>query len=246
MLDQVSGNFNYTKISGNAIFDSRIIDHIDLNIFEPTYWAAHGASQVAGGRGKVLFIDGAECHWVLRHYRRGGLVGKIIADRYLWSGAERTRAFREWGLLAQLYAQGLPVPQPVAAHYQRQGFSYRADLITVAIQQARTLTQRLETEALSETVWCQIGEVIARFHAAGVKHADLNAHNIVFDARQTVYLLDFDRGQVRDVNPVWIEAVLQRLLRSLNTIAVYSSFDHDEGWNIEPSFFGFHRSMANE
>ena len=205
------------------LYDTELLGKHQLavtpELFEPNFWQARQSlTAMKGGRGRVYFIDAAECHWVLRHYRRGGLVGKFVADRYLWSGAERTRAFREWRLLAQLYAQGLPVPQPVAARYQRQGLSYRADLITVAIQQARTLTQRLETEALSETVWRQIGEVIARFHAAGVQHADLNAHNIVFDAQQTVYLLDFDRGQVRDVHPVWIESVLQRLLRSLNKL----------------------------
>ena len=41
---------------------------------------------------------------------------------------------------------------------------------------------------------------------------------ILCDAQQTVYLLDFDRGQVRDIHPAWIEAVLQRLLRSLNKL----------------------------
>ena len=205
------------------LYDTELLGKHQLavtsELFEPSFWqASQSLTAMKGGRGRVYFIDAGECHWVLRHYRRGGLIGKLIADRYLWSGAERTRAFREWRLLAQLYAQGLPVPQPVAARYQRQGFSYQADLIMVAIKQARTLTQCLETEALSESVWQHLGEVLARFHAAGIQHADLNAHNIVFDAQKTVYLLDFDRGQVRDVRPAWVEGVLQRLLRSLNKL----------------------------
>ena len=52
----------------------------------------------------------------------------------------------------------------------------------------------------------------------GVHHADLNANNIVFDAQETVYVLDFDRGRIRDVAGGWINAVLQRLLRSLNKL----------------------------
>ena len=231
MLDQLSGGFNFIKISDDAIFDSRIISHIDLNIFEQTYWASRGASQVAGGRGKVLFIDDGFHHWVLRHYRRGGLIGKLIADRYMWNGAERTRAFREWRLLAQLYAQGLPVPQPVAARYLRTGLTYQADLITVAIPQARTLTQRLENEALHNSTWQQLGELLARFHAAGVCHADLNAHNIVFDARQTIFLLDFDRGQIRSVQQAWIEGVMQRLLRSLQKLKQQRNIHFDmQNW----------------
>lgn len=187
--------------------------------FDPQFWfARQAAQQQTGGRGSVCFINEGDCHWVLRHYRRGGLIGKVIADRYVWSGAERTRAFREWRLLAQLHAQGLPVPQPVAARYQRSGLTYQADLMTVAIPQARTLTQRLETETLSDSMWMQLGELLARFHAAGVCHADLNAHNIVFDAQQAMFLLDFDRGQIRSVQQGWIEGVMQRLLRSLNKL----------------------------
>ena len=48
-------------------------------LFAPDYWLSHGATPVAGGRGNVLFIHdesgGAQRHWVLRHYRRGGLIG---------------------------------------------------------------------------------------------------------------------------------------------------------------------------
>jgi 3-deoxy-D-manno-octulosonic acid kinase len=218
MSQPISTVVHHIKVLDDVIFDTRIIDQLDLNIFSPSYWDQRGASQVAGGRGKVLFIQDGSRHWVLRHYRRGGLIGKVIADRYWWSGAERTRAFREWRLLAQLREQGLPVPQPVAARYQRKGLTYQADLITVAIPQARTLTQRLETEVLSEAVWQQLGEVLARFHAAGIQHADLNAHNIVFDAQQAIYILDFDRGQMREVQHAWIEVVMQRLLRSLNKL----------------------------
>jgi hypothetical protein len=45
--------------------------------------------------------------WVLRHYRRGGAVARrLLADRYVWAGEERVRAFAEWRLLARLHASG--------------------------------------------------------------------------------------------------------------------------------------------
>ena len=54
---------------------------------------------------------------VLRHFHRGGLVGRLNRDLYLRVGAPRCRAFREFDLLADMHVQGLPVPLPVAARY---------------------------------------------------------------------------------------------------------------------------------
>ncbi|HEY0633890.1 MAG TPA: lipopolysaccharide kinase InaA family protein, partial [Gammaproteobacteria bacterium] len=61
---------------------------------------------------------------------RGGLIAKLVADRYLWSGIEATRAWREWRLLAELCSEGFPVPQPIAARVIREGLFYRADIVT--------------------------------------------------------------------------------------------------------------------
>jgi hypothetical protein len=69
---------------------------------------------------------------------------------------------------------------------QRSGLIYRADLLTVEIPGARTLTQCLERAVLDASVWQRIGIALARFHAIGVHHADLNANNIVFDTNDVV------------------------------------------------------------
>jgi 3-deoxy-D-manno-octulosonic acid kinase len=59
-----------------------------------------------------------------------------------------------------------------------------------------------------------VGAEIARFHAHGVYHADLNAHNILLtDA--SVWLIDFDRGELRHPARAWQQANLARLKRSL-------------------------------
>lgn len=178
---------------------------------------ARAAAGVAGrGRGEVVFIDAGEGQWVLRHYRRGGLVGRMVSDRYAWSGAEQTRCFREWRMLARLHAQGLPVPQPVAAAFQRQGLCYRADLVTRRIAGAEPLSARLAAGAAVD--WRGIGATLARFHAAGACHADLNAHNVLLDAAGHAWLLDFDRGRFRAAGR-WKERNLARLERSLRKIA---------------------------
>jgi 3-deoxy-D-manno-octulosonic acid kinase len=224
-MSRVSRNNHYNAAvwsdhAGGIVYDAELLSKHNLVVghalFEPEFWLARqAASALSGGRGQVYFINEGHCHWVLRHYRRGGLIGKLVADRYLWLGAAATRSFREWHLLAQLHAQGLPVPRPVAAGYLRSGLLYRADLITAALAQARTLTQCLESAPLDAQVWQHLGRTLARFHAVGVQHADLNAHNIVFDDSQQIFVLDFDRGRMRKIDPVWISKVLQRLLRSL-------------------------------
>ncbi|MGC3981614.1 MAG: 3-deoxy-D-manno-octulosonic acid kinase [Steroidobacteraceae bacterium] len=207
------------QIKYNTIYNPNLVRDAGPELFEPSYWyEQQGTVETVGGRGSVLFIRDGERQWVLRHYRRGGLIGKLLTDQYLWLGAEATRSFREWRLLAHLHALSLPVPTPVAARYVRSGPIYRADLLTVAIPDAQTLTQRLQQTALSTALWQHIGITLARFHAIGVHHADLNANNIILDAKDEVHVLDFDRGRIREVHDSWIQAVLQRLLRSLHKL----------------------------
>jgi len=206
-------------IKNNVIYNVGIVKDPGAELFEPAYWLdQHSATQTVGGRGSVLFIRDGERHWVLRHYKRGGLVGKVLTDQYLWMGAEGTRCFREWRMLSHMHGLGLPVPTPVAARYKRYGLIYRADLLTVEIPGAQTLTQRLAQGTLDSATWQRIGITLARFHAIGAHHADLNANNIVFDDNGIVHVLDFDRGRVRNVQGAWVDVVLDRLLRSVNKL----------------------------
>ena len=57
--------------------------------------------------------------------------------------------------------------------------------------------------------------MIRRFHDHGVWHADLNANNVLIDNENRLYLIDFDRGRLRQAAPQWQQANLDRLKRSL-------------------------------
>jgi 3-deoxy-D-manno-octulosonic acid kinase len=178
--------------------------------------AQQGGEQHRSGTSSCIGAGGTR--WVLRHYRRGGLMAKVSQDSYLWTGAERTRSFREWRLLAELRRRGLPVPAPIAARYERGGFTYRADLITEMLPGTRTLADAIDGQDLPEAGWRAVGSTIAAFHRQGVHHADLNANNILLGANGTdVYLLDFDRGRIEPRGP-WEQAVIARLRRSLDKI----------------------------
>ncbi|HEY5754934.1 MAG TPA: 3-deoxy-D-manno-octulosonic acid kinase [Steroidobacter sp.] len=216
---------------GGILYDASRLSKPDEKLFSRSYWASLSAlEEIAGGRSSIAVLNvgaapdvlagssSTDTRWVLRHYRRGGLIAKLSQDGYLWSGAARTRSFAEWRLLAELRRRGLPVPAPIAARYVRGWFTYRADLITELLTGTRTLTDSITGHDLSESAWRAVGKTIGAFHREGVHHADLNANNILLAGQGAeVYVLDFDRGRI-EARGVWEQAVLARLRRSLEKI----------------------------
>jgi 3-deoxy-D-manno-octulosonic acid kinase len=91
---------------------------------------------------------------------------------------------------------------------------YRADLLTERLS-GRPLADWLAEARLAEAGWQAVGQCLRRFHDAGVYHADLNARNILLDGRQQVYVLDFDKGELRSPGGAWAQQNLARLKRSL-------------------------------
>jgi len=211
--------------TGAVLLDPEVVDRKLANgniehCFDPEYWRARGALVAAPrGRGSAWFLATPVGDLVLRHYRRGGAVAPVLsADRYLWMGEDRVRAFVEWRLMARLWALGLPVPQPIAARYSRRGLTYCCDLLMRRIPDARPLSAALAEGALPSVSWIAIGALVARFHTAGVDHADLNAHNILLGKDTAAYLIDFDRGRIR-TDGRWKPRNLERLRRSLDKIS---------------------------
>ncbi|WP_281559225.1 3-deoxy-D-manno-octulosonic acid kinase [Thalassomonas sp. RHCl1] len=198
-----------------CVFDEAKIADFSPEMLSENYWQQLNAvSGSAQGRGTTWFISHQGQQWVLRHYYRGGLIGKFNKDSYWFSGQKNTRAAREFSLLLILEQLGLPAPQPVAYRVKRQGLFYRADLLSTRIQDARDLVGILSEQSLDESIWADIGATIRRFHDHGIYHHDLNSHNILLDQRNKVFLIDFDRGEQRTVKPSWQQANMERLLRS--------------------------------
>ncbi len=202
---------------GAILFDARRLPQASPALLDPSHYdadAIHGR----GGRGAVWFVDTPAGAAVLRHYRRGGMVGRLVDDRYFWTGENRTRAFREFRLLAELHDRGLSVPRPLAAGYRRDGAFYRADLLIERIPDTHTLAERID-DVLGDLPCVEaLGRLLGRFHAQGVCHADLNAHNLLIDSRRRWWLIDFDRGRLRRPANGWQQRRLQRLQRSLRKI----------------------------
>ncbi len=190
--------------------------------FDPGALAAGGTTGPAGtGRAATLRFEAGGEALVLRHYRRGGLVRRVFEDRYPRVGLRNSRPWRELALLTRLHAGGMPVPRPAAARIQPLApWSpwYRGDLVTEYLEGTETLAERLCVEAGRAVPWPAIGAAIASFHGVGVDHADLNAHNILLDAEDRVYLIDFDRARLRGPGR-WKQGNLARLRRSLDKVA---------------------------
>jgi 3-deoxy-D-manno-octulosonic acid kinase len=190
------------------------------------------------GRGTALVVRIGEVTCVLRHYRRGGLVARFIEERYVWLGLDRTRAFREWRLLRELRASGLPVPRPVAARVRRNGCTYTADLLTELLPNTRKLSALLDDGRVSGEQWAKIGEMLAAVHDRGVDHPDLTAHNILIDARGAVFLVDFDNARLR-VPGAWRAAGIERLKRSLRKVSLQTGIEFDtDGWTRLVTAYG--------
>lgn len=198
------------------------------NCLRPGYWA--GRDAIAGGfrgRDTALKVNTPAGPAVLRRFRRGGMAAGVLGDRYLYTGWERSRAFREWRLLEALKDRRLPVPTPLAASCERAGLWYRAGLLTELIPDTETFADRIESGTIDADQWRVIGAAIRRFHDAGVEHADLNTRNILLDGAGRVYLVDFDRGRLVDPATVRRRAMLNRLHRSIEKTAPGAPGD---GW----------------
>jgi 3-deoxy-D-manno-octulosonic acid kinase len=208
---------------GAILFDAAVSPQVGHDWFAPEHWRERDALRTqAGGRGGVAIIATPVGECVLRHYHRGGLVASLMGDRYLWTGADRTRPFTEFRVLAEVASLGLPAPAVVAARYCRRGLLYSADLITRRIADASTLAECLAAGRLDGELAEESGALVARFHRAGVWHADLNAHNVLV-APDDLYLIDFDRGRLRTPARAWQQANLLRLRRSLVKLGAASA-----------------------
>ena len=202
------------------LHDAQIARTVTPEWFEHGYWLQREQwTAVSGGRGAGGRVGDAG-NWFLRHYLRGGKAALLSRDRYLYVGAGRVRSFAEFRLLARMRQAGLPVPRPVAAHYRVQGPTYSANLITEWIEGARTLASALRETDDPEHVMESVGAVAARFHRAGICHADLNAANILIDQDGEVWLVDFDRARRRRPGN-WRNSRLRRLKRSLEKLGLY-------------------------
>ncbi|MFT2089387.1 3-deoxy-D-manno-octulosonic acid kinase [Paraglaciecola sp. 2405UD69-4] len=208
---QLNTNHNQT-----ILFDCSHFENPNQDIFTKGYWQSKDALiGKASGRGTTYFFKHNSKSYVLRRYRRGGLIGKLLSDQYFYTGLKNTRAWLEFSLLQSMHTQNLHCPAPIAARVVKHGLYYCADIILEKIPEAQDLHHILLEHSLPSETWQDIGKTIADFHNNQVYHHDLNIRNIMLDNTRKAWLIDFDKCAIK-AGDNWKKANIERLKRSFH------------------------------
>lgn len=190
--------------------------------------ATRPGAHALAGRGVAYHVAAPGSYtserWVVRHYRRGGLIARFVQDRYLDSGVKRP--VRELVASAQARARGILTPEVVAAAVYPAGGWYRADIVTRFLPDSRDLADSLFEEADAAArrhAMALAGALMRAAHDAGVVHNDLNLRNILIAGgrgAERAWLLDLDRAVVmRDAAARFErDLMLRRFARSLRKL----------------------------
>ncbi|MFH0264207.1 3-deoxy-D-manno-octulosonic acid kinase [Vibrio rumoiensis] len=229
-------------------FDETLISEALVNqVFNPEFW--HEQNKVLGsaqGRGTTWFVQTDTLPAALRHYRRGGLFGKIVKDHYWFTQWHQTRSCEEFQLLQHLVKAGVNVPKPIAARAVKRTVCYQADILTQKIEGAEDLVAILQQRTLTNEVYQAIGQQIKKLHQANVNHTDLNIHNILLDNDNKVWIIDFDKCHIEpDLGEtsikVWQKSNLDRLLRSFQKELGKRQINWVQGYNWAALEAGYHQ-----
>jgi hypothetical protein len=156
--------------------------------------------------------------WVLKEYRRGGMVGRWNSSRY-W---RRGRFFEELRVADLAERSGISTAEVLALILERAGFgSVRAWLLTRFLPGVKPLYAFFGHPFESE-VFHAAGEMVASMHRAGIDHPDLHLGNIVGSvdpdiarARIVAHIVDWDRARLRAQGSWNPHGNLLRLWRSV-------------------------------
>jgi len=139
----------------------------------------------------------------LRHCHRGGVLGRLLGDRYASPG----RFFEELRVCEAARRAGVPAPECLAVIAIRRGAFWRGDLLFRELPDATSLESWLRQGPSPEAlrgVSSRLAEAFGRLVAAGIYHPDLHAANVLVQERgggPHVCLIDFDRAHIADPLP---------------------------------------------
>lgn len=163
-----------------------------------------GGENVFYGRGTHLVLpvsDLKDRRLVIRHYRHGGLWGRLVGD-VLWGHG---RPLKELVVAEGALERDIDTAEVVALRFRRLfGPLCRADIFTLEISGADDLIAFLcklpASEILSqkkELIKCVV-RAVKRLHDSGILHADLHLKNILLKKNEInkVYIIDLDKSEL--------------------------------------------------
>ncbi|HHP7235828.1 MAG TPA: lipopolysaccharide kinase InaA family protein [Desulfobacterales bacterium] len=130
---------------------------------------------------------------VLKYYRRGGLIRRMLKDRYLYDIRRRCR--KEFDMLAGVRSLGVTAPRPLVAAFS-SGLFYFCWLITEAIDSSGSLADLSHSDPVAaKRCTRQAAEQIRILIGHRILHVDLHPGNVLVGTDGRVHLVDFDRAR---------------------------------------------------
>jgi len=178
------------------------------------FWAPLEPLPGAKGRGGVGVLRLGDVAMVVRPFRRGGALGRLLQDRY----TRPDRAKRELDALDALRHEGVPVVVPLAAVARRNGAFWRLRLCTELVGEALPAPAFLAAHPALRRVAVEAIAIVVRLaFDAGLHHPDLHPDNVLCALRGDrvrAVLVDLDRAKVQKPVPVGTrDAMLVRMQR---------------------------------
>lgn len=151
------------------------------------------SQKTLGGRGALRFIDGIAGKQVaIKPYLRGGLVGKV--NRRYYVGWGKSRAAREYELLAGLVGTGVTTPAPLGV-IETGRFLRCCWLLMEAIPHDHTLASAPLTEPAQNALFARLAPQMKVLLDLGIHHVDLHPGNIIVTKEGHPVLIDFDKAR---------------------------------------------------
>ncbi len=154
-------------------------------IDRPEEAAERAVDWVGGGRSRHPVIEAGGERWILKAYRRGGLLARLNPLLYWRVG----RFFEEIAITLAAIRARVPAPEPIALVLRRAGLSgaHRAWQVVNHIPGVASLRELLLAAASGQSSgraemrvrFRAAGEAVRRMHDAHIDHPDLNLGNVL-------------------------------------------------------------------
>jgi len=177
------------------------------------------------GRGKISKIECQGSSYVVRLFRRGGVIAKLNNSFFLqpFLKSDTFRPFLEYKILMKLISHGIKVPSPKAAIVKRYvGGFYQGALVTKELVGSKNFLDLIVDKSSDRNMLVEnsyrAGVEAAKSIRAGIHHIDLHPGNVLC-VSNVVYLIDFDKAICHEsgVNFETVaEKVINRWDRSLS------------------------------
>jgi len=130
---------------------------------------------------------------IVKHYRRGGLLGFLIKKTYWKTGKTRCRI--EYEQLENARAIGISAPEPIAYAYKGRMF-YNGWLITREIEDQQSLAKLSRSDETRTYIAAKnlIHQVLILIDHQ-IYHADFHPGNILVNKDNQVFVIDFDNAR---------------------------------------------------